>query len=115
MKIKGVEFSIKQLIFLTLYYSLLRYLPASTNFILGKFCRKLRYHCCKHIFKYCGENVNIERKALFGSGAKLSIGNNSGIGINCVVPGDITIGNNVMMAPDCYIFSSNHGFARIDI
>ena len=115
MKIKGVTISIKQLFFLFVYYSLLRYLPAGTNFFMGKFCKKLRYHCCKHIFKYCGKNVNIERNALFGSGINLCIGSNSGLGINCVVPGDIIIGKDVMMGPNCYILDSNHAFDRVDI
>ena len=115
MKIKGVTISIRQSICLVLYYSLLRYLPASTNFLIGNICRKLRYNCCKQIFKYCGKNVNIERNSLFGSGVNLCIGNNSGLGINCVVPSDIIIGDNVMMGPNCYIFSTNHAFDRIDI
>ena len=115
MKIKGVEISLKQLICLTLYYSLLRYLPSSTNFLIGKYCRKLRYHCCKHIFKFCGENVNIERNAQFGSGVNLRIGSNSGLGINCVVPGDIIIGKDVMMGPNCCILDANHASDRCDI
>ncbi len=51
----------KKIIFLALYYSFLYYLPASTTPIIGKYCRRLRYNCCKHIFRKCGKNVNIER------------------------------------------------------
>ena len=64
---------------------------------------------------YCGENVNIERGANFGSGFRLRIGDNSGIGVNCTVPGNIVIGKNVMMGPDCYVLSTNHSFDRIDL
>lgn len=71
---------------------------------------------CKRIFKFCGNNVNIERGASFGSGKNIVIGDNSGIGINCVLPSDITIGKNVMMAPESYFLSSHsHKFDRIDL
>ncbi|MDL2323282.1 acyltransferase, partial [Bacteroidales bacterium OttesenSCG-928-A17] len=73
------------------------------------------YNCCKHIFLFCGKNVNIERKAYFGSGLGLEIGDRSGIGVNAVVPNNIKIGMNVMMGPNCYILSKNHEFSRIDI
>lgn len=66
---------------------------------------------CKRIFKSCGINVNIERGACFGSGRLVEIGNNSGLGINSMVPSDIKIGNDVMIGPNCYILSQNH---RID-
>lgn len=99
---------------LVLYYGLLKHLPASTNFG-GILWRKLRYHCCKGLFKKCGKNVNIEHGAVFGIGTKIEIGDNSGIGINCVIPSDTIIGSNVMMGPKCYILSLNHMYNRVDI
>lgn len=95
---------------LIVYYSFLRYLPSSTS-PGGKVFKKLRYLCCRDIFKYCGKNVNIERLAYFGSGKNLKIGDNSGLGINCNVPSDIQIGCDVMMGPNVFILSANH---RID-
>lgn len=74
-----------------------------------------RLFCCKRIFKYCGENVNIEKGAVFGRGTDIEIGDNSGIGINAFIPSDIKIGANVMMGPNCYILVSNHSFDRVDI
>lgn len=82
---------------------------------IGPICRKLRYYCCKPIFKFCGVNVNIERGAFFGSGKNLEIGDNSGLGVNCVVPSDIYIGKNVMMGPNVFILSTNHEFADVSI
>lgn len=102
----------KKIIFLALYYSFLYYLPASTTPIIGKYCRRLRYNCCKHIFRKCGKNVNIERKAWFGSGVNIIIGDNSGLGINSSIPNDTIIGENVMMGPNCYILQADHAFAR---
>ncbi len=115
MKYKNIEFSFLQAICLIIYKLFLVWLPASMAPIVGKLCKKLRYLCCKHIFFKCGKNVNIERGASFGSGFRLVIGDNSGIGINCTVPGNIVIGKNVMMGPECYILSINHSFDRIDI
>lgn len=94
---------------------ILVWLPASNHFLFGRISKKLRYLCCKNIFLRCGKNVNIEKGAFFGTGFRLKIGDNSGIGVNCVVPGNIEIGANVMMGPECYILSSNHAFDRTDI
>jgi maltose O-acetyltransferase len=115
MRYRNINFSIKQILAFVIYKVLLVWFPASTTPIVGKTCRTLRYLCCKNVFLYCGKNVNIEKGAVFGSGFRLKIGDNSGIGINCNVPGNIEIGKNVMMAPNCYIFSGNHAFDKIDI
>ncbi len=109
IRIKNVKFSFRQIVALCVYYVLLIWLPNSL------IVRKLRYYCCKHIFKYCGKNVNIKRMAVFGSGRNVEIGDNSGIGSHCYVPSDIIIGNNVMMGPNVYILSGNHAFDRVDI
>lgn len=109
------SFSAKKLICLFLYYGFARFLPCSFAPIFGRVSKKIRYTLCKQIFKECGRNVNIERMAMFGSGAEIKIGDNSGIGINCTVPSDIIIGKNVMMGPNCYILSFNHRFDRFDI
>ena len=115
MKFNGKSISLMQIICLLLFYSFLRYLPASTAIVGGKLFRKLRYKCCKHIFKECGRNVNIERKLFFGNGRDLCIGDNSGIGIKCEITSDIIIGKNVMMGPNCCVFNTNHSFSRLDI
>ena len=98
-----------------LYYSFARYLPCSYKPWGGKMSKRIRYFCCKHIFKECGTNVNVERMAFFRTGKDVIIGENSSIGIRCSVPDDIIIGSNVMMGPDCYILSRNHKFSRTDI
>ena len=113
--VRGQKLTIVKLLCLVIYYTFLRYLPSGPTPIIGVFFRFLRYQCCKHIFLYCGKNVNIERMAFFASGLNIQIGDNSSIGINSVVPGDIRIGKDVMMGPNCYIFSNNHGFERTDI
>jgi maltose O-acetyltransferase len=62
-----------------------------------------------------GRGVNVERRANFGSGRDLEIGDNSGLGINCCIPSNTVIGSNVMMGPNCFIIGINHKFDRTDI
>lgn len=102
--------SFKKMFFLFCYVFFCKYLPNSNSFLFGKVARSLRYQCCKRIFLFCGKNVNIERGANFGSGFKLQIGDNSGLGINCKVPSNLVVGCNVMMGPHCYILGANHLF-----
>ena len=100
----------KKLFFMAIYYIFLKWLPDSMFPFFGKLFKYLRYLCCKQIFAYCGKNVNIERGVVFGCGFDIEIGNNSGIGINSVVPSDVIIGDNVLMGPKCFILSFNHSF-----
>ena len=107
----------KKLFFLALYYGVFQFWLESDSRIrfLGRFSKLMRRWCCRHIFLYCGPNVNIHRKAHFGRGDKISIGANSGIGKNCSVPNGTIIGDNVMMGPNCLILSQNHKTERTDI
>lgn len=100
---------------LVFYYSFLKYLPTSSTPLVGKIVEKLRYTCCKVIFKKCGKNVNIEKGAYFGNGFNIEIGNNSGLGKNAKVPANIVVGNNVMMGNNITIFSTSHRIDRTDI
>ena len=59
------------------------------------------------------ENVNIERGAVFSS--HVSLGDNSGIGINASRTGSAIIGKDVMMGPFCTMYSRNHAFDRCDV
>lgn len=115
MKIKGIEFSILQIVSLSLYYGFARHLPCSDNMWFGGVSRRIRALLCKNIFKYCGKNVNVEHGAFFGSGRMVELGDNSGLGINCMVPSDIKIGKDVMMGPNCYILSQNHKISDLSI
>lgn len=115
MKISGKEMRLSAIICLIAYYGFAYWLPSSYSRLGGGIARKLRTFLCKRIFKRCGKNVNIERKACFGSGLEIEIGDESGLGINCTVPSNTIIGNYVMMGPNCFILSENHKFDRLDI
>lgn len=85
----------------------------NTNATFGRIGGKIRYYCAKHMCKYVGKNVNIEHGATFSN--KLSIGDNSGVGVNCVLSGEISIGKYVNMGPEVYIYTTNHEHSRTDI
>lgn len=112
---KKLNAPISKYLFKALYYSVAIHLPKSTSRPFGKISGMIRFHLCKHIFEYCGNNVNIEKGARFSSGFKVRIGDNSGLGVNCFIPDESVIGKNVMMGPNCYIHSRNHAFDRTDI
>ena len=99
-----------------LYYSIARNLPPSYS-IFGLPSKKIRALVCKQLFYSTGHNVNVEHGAYFGSGRLIEIGDNSGIGVNCHVPFDIRIGNDVMMGPEVLIISrnQNHRFDNLDL
>lgn len=117
MIIKGKQFRFSHIVSLLLYYGFAYWLPASNTeiFKIGHISKKIRYLLCKNIFMSCGKNVNVERKVTFGRGTDICIGDNSGLGINAVIPSDIIIGNDVMMGPNCYILSSNHSFKDVSV
>lgn len=109
------KFSLLQIVCLVAYYGFARHLPRSYSMWGGKYAKNIRYHICRHIFKSCGKEVNIEKNAMFGSGIDIVIGDYSDLGINCNVPSNIIIGNNVMMAPNCHVFAQNHETSDISI
>jgi len=97
-----------------LYYGFARYLPQSTSIFGGKFWRKFRSAIASGMLKKTGHNINIERGAMIGAGKQIEIGDNSGIGVDCIVTRAI-IGKNVMMGLQVIFIGQNHSFDRTDI
>ena len=91
-----------------LFYKLFASKLPESNTRYSFFARKIRYFLGKRIIKYCGKNVNFEKGAIFSD--ELSIGDNSGIGINARLQGKVIVGNNVLMGMDCMIFTTNHRY-----
>lgn len=95
-----------------LYNVIGKHMPLSDSRIsLGS--KKVRALCGRLILNECGKNINIEKGAHFSN--EMSLGDNSGIGINSQIAPYVTIGNDVMMGPECIIYTSNHGMDRTDI
>lgn len=93
-----------------LYSATAKFLPQS---VYSKTAQKIRAYFARRICSHVGRNVNIERGATFGE--LTSIGDNSGIGLRCEIHGKVSIGDNVMMAPECVFYTRNHNHSRIDI
>jgi len=104
----------KKWFFFILYYFFARKLPVS-NYPGGLVGKRLRYFTCKHLFRKCGKNVNIERGADFLFGNTIEIGDRSGIGVDSWIRADLVIGNDVMMGPQALIYGRYHKHERTDI
>lgn len=102
---------IKKYVGLIIYHGFAKFLPASYS-KMNFFAKPLRAWCGKLILNKCGKNINIENGASFSS--KVTIGDNSGIGVRAIL-GVCHIGNDVMMGPECIIYSRNHRFDKTDI
>lgn len=97
-----------------MYQVLGRYLPDNDGFFSRFFfskeirARLLRgFTGCKSKNLYINKNAEISRS--------IQIGDNSGIGSRSIIGRGTNIGCNVMMGPECYIYTRNHAFDRIDI
>ncbi len=104
---------IVKLIVVMFYLVCAKQMPVS-SYPFGKLGRYLRFVCARYLFKSCGKNVNIEGGADFGYGNLISIGDNSGIGVNAWIRAEIEIGKNVMMGPYVIIYGRDHNFQDIN-
>lgn len=101
---------IKRAFFRRLYIYIGIHLPSS---VFSERSRKLREWMAKNFIEQCGKNVNFEKGAKFCP--ELHIGDNSGIGLNATISGRVVIGKDVMMGPNCIIYTYSHSHNRIDI
>ena len=95
-----------------LYHGVGKKLPTSVG-KHGNTYKKIRGFMVKNFIEDCGQNINIEKGAEFDP--EIKIGDNSGIGVDCMLSGKIIIGKNVMMAQQCIMYSYSHAFDRLDI
>ena len=79
----------------------------------GRIAKALRAYNASKFLKRVGKNVNIEKGAKITS--TMEIGDRSGVGINASIGGRVVIGDDVMMGPECIIYTTNHAFDRTDI
>lgn len=106
----------KRILCFIVYKLFLVWLPNTDNSLkICKLIRKLRSAVAGGCFDRHGSNINIEKGADFGRGIGISIGNNSGLGVECVVRGPLEIGDNVMMGRWVNIMTNSHDTSRTDI
>jgi maltose O-acetyltransferase len=94
---------------LALYYAVTSHIRSSDN--PGTIGARLNRLLVSHIFRKCGEGVNIRPRVYFGSGRNISIGNYSMMGQDSIIgsTAKVVIGDDVMMGPEAFIYTSNHG------
>lgn len=89
-----------------------RYLPDNYGRItLG--AQTIRRLLVRGFVKNAGKDIDINKNAELSP--DFSIGNKSGVGADSIIGKGTTIGDNVMMGPECIIYTRNHAFSRIDI
>lgn len=109
-------FLLKRRFWYFFYYAFAQHLPASYRFQpLGKFAKICRAMACRRLFRQCGQRINVEKGANFYTGWEIEIGDDSSLGIDCMIPYDLKVGKDVMMGPYVTIVGENHNFARRDI
>lgn len=98
---------------LVLYYGILIYLPSRSVTSFGVL---LRRRVSQAIFQKIGKNTNIAKGVRFGRGAKILLGDNSGIGENSylVCMDIINIANDVMIGPEVMILTGGHDYHQTD-
>jgi maltose O-acetyltransferase len=86
-------------------------LPASGS--RGGRCWKfIRVFLASRMLNSQGSHTNIERGAAFGRRKVVSLGNRSGIGIDCRLYGVVEIGDDVMMGPEVIIYAISHEYTE---
>lgn len=101
----------KKLFGYMLYHIFFSWLP---HYQLGRTWnvpKKLRAFAAKLFIAQCGTDVDVGRKVKLS--AKLRLGDRSSVGDFSYLQGDITIGNDVMMAPRCAIIADNHNYSDL--
>lgn len=94
---------------LTFYYLLAQHIPMQPfpGFRAGY---ALRRFIAKRVLKHCGENVIVKNKCYFGDGSKVSVGDNSQLGQNARLLGEVSIGKDCVMGPDVVLMAAFHNF-----
>ncbi|PXW92007.1 maltose O-acetyltransferase [Streptohalobacillus salinus] len=106
-----MKMKIRVIIGQLLYKMVATHLPQSYS-KFNKISHYLRSLSAKLIFNSCGKNVAVGRKAIISR--NISIGNCSGIGEKSEVLGTCKIGDNVLMGPECIIYTKNHNYMAKD-
>ncbi len=96
------------------YWMVARQLPWSSR-PGGTVARAVRRALARRMLDSCGQAVNVEHGAWFGSGKGVRLGDRSSIGMDALIMGPIDIGDDVMMGPRCILVSNRHDISRPDV
>nr|WP_142784468.1 acyltransferase [Changchengzhania lutea] len=97
------------------FYYFIGYTTPHWYFPAGMFFSKVRAFLIKKVLKEkCGSNILIQGKVLFGKFDDVSIGNNTQISERSRLR-NVSIGNDVLIAPEVYVLHSGHVYDKIDL
>lgn len=96
-----------------LLYNLFAIRLPKTNSRLSFGSKAIRAALVRGFAEHAGKGIDIQKGAQISR--SFSIGNNSGVGINCVLQGRVVIGDNVMMGPEVWIYTRNHEHSDVTI
>ena len=74
----------------------------------GGLAKRFRRFLAERMLDECGQDVNVEHGAWFGSGKGIRLGDRSDLGMDALIMGPLTVGADVMMGPRCVLISDNH-------
>lgn len=95
-----------------LYTVIAKHLPGSFSKVnIGQ--RSFRVYTARCFAPGIDRKANVENKASFSS--KVVVGENGNIGKAAYIQGYVVIGKDVMMGPECNIWTINHETRRLDI
>lgn len=100
---------IKQMIGKIVYKCFAQFLPQSHS-IWNRPSHYLRMWCSRMMLEHCGLDSWVDRRSIVD--LRVKMGNRSGIGRNCELYGDVTIGDDVLMAPEVVIYTQNHQYIK---
>lgn len=95
---------------LALYYGIAQYLPDSYSPFLGKLSNKIRVFLVKRIVLKAGNIDTINRRAYFGNGKEVQLGDHCTLGANSSIPNNTIVGNYSMVSRQVHILHNNHRY-----
>ena len=101
-----------RLLRLAAYYGFARHLPDSD---LMPVFGAIRGSICRPLFRRAGQGIHIKQGAYFGRGDQIDLGDHSDLGLRCLVYNNVSIGRDVMMAPDVMILAATHIHDNLDV
>lgn len=89
------------------YLGVARHLPWSPR-PGGSLSRRIRATLARRMLDHCGSGVNVEHGAWFGSGRGIRLGDRSDLGMDCLIMGELHVGDDVMIGPRCIFLANRH-------
>jgi maltose O-acetyltransferase len=99
---------------LVLYYGLATHMPA-TDAPFGVISQRFRNFLASRLIASFGRSVRVNPKANFGSGRRISVGDNCNLSSGMKVIGDLVLGDDVMLGPEVVFISYNHEVSDLEV